>query len=76
LVEQVIAFSQKTLSSQELLPGDALVHSHMRAKSRVSLWLRAAAILAVAECLGVADATAQSSGDLFRFNASSPVQQI
>src|SRR6185369_13072265 len=43
----------------------------MRAKSRVSLWLRAAAILAVAECLGVADATAQSSGDLFRFNASS-----
>src|SRR4029077_18468313 len=42
----------------------------MRAKSRVSLWLRAAAILAVAECLGVADATAQSSGDLFRFNAS------
>ena len=52
------------------MPGDALVHSHMRAKSRVSLWLRAAAILAVAECLGVADATAQSSGDLFRLNAS------
>jgi len=42
----------------------------MRAKSRVSLWLRAAAILAVAECIGVADAVAQSSGDFFRFNAS------
>jgi hypothetical protein len=55
---------------QELLPGDALVHSHMRAKSRVSLWLKAAAVLAVAECIGVANAPAQSSGDLFRFNAS------
>src|SRR5215831_19539058 len=42
----------------------------MRAKSRVSLWLRAAAVLVVAECIGTANAPAQSSGDCFRFNAS------
>src|SRR5215470_11230185 len=55
---------------KELLPANALVHSHMRAKSRVSLWLKAAAVLVVAECIGVASAPAQFSGDFFRFNAS------
>ena len=52
------------------MPGNALVHSHMRAKSRVSLWLRAAAVLVVAECIGTANVPAQSSDDWFRFNAS------
>jgi hypothetical protein len=42
----------------------------MRAKSRVSRWLRAAAVLVVAECIGVTSAPAQFSGDLFHFNAS------
>jgi len=40
----------------------------MRTKSRVSRWLKAAAVLAVAECAGVAVVQAQSSGDFFRFN--------
>jgi hypothetical protein len=52
------------------LPANALAHSHMRAKSRVSRWLRAAAVLVVAECIGVTSAPAQFSGDLFHFNAS------
>src|SRR5262249_27876545 len=41
----------------------------MRAKSRVSLWLRAAAVLVAAECIGTANAPAQSSGDWFGSNA-------
>ena len=44
----------------------------MRAKGRFSWWLKAAAVLAVAECTGVADVQAQSSGDFFRFNAVQP----
>jgi hypothetical protein len=40
----------------------------MRTKARFSRWLMAAAILAVAECAGVAVVQAQSSGDFFRFN--------
>src|SRR5262249_52051683 len=59
-----------TRSRPELLPANALAHSHMRAKSRVSRWLRAAAVLVVAECIGVTSAPAQFSGDLFHFNAS------
>src|SRR5262249_37238601 len=54
---------------QELFPCDALEHSHMRAKSGVLCWFKAAAVLAVAECVGVAHAQAQSTGDFFRFNA-------
>src|SRR5262249_18637529 len=54
---------------QELFPCDALEHSHMRAKSGVLCWFKAAAVLAVAECIGVAHAQAQSTGDFFRFNA-------
>ena len=42
----------------------------MRTKSRFSRWLKAAAVLAVAECAGVAVVQAQSSGDFFRFNGS------
>src|SRR6516164_6194672 len=48
----------------------ALEHSHMRTKSRFSRWLKAAAVLAVAECAGVAVVQAQSSGDFFRFSGS------
>ena len=44
----------------------------MRAKGRFSWWLKAAAVLAVAECTGVADVQAQSSCDFFRFNAVQP----
>jgi len=42
----------------------------MHTTSRFSRWLKAAAILAVAECAGVADVQAQSSADVFRFNGS------
>jgi len=42
----------------------------MRARSRYSHWLKAAAVLAVAECGSAASAQAQSSADFFRFNAS------
>ena len=42
----------------------------MRAKSRIWCWLKVAAVLAVAECAGVPDVQAQSSGDVFRFDAS------
>ena len=42
----------------------------MRTKSRFSRWLKAAAVLALAECAGVAVVQAQSSGDFFRFNGS------
>src|SRR4029453_4496186 len=42
----------------------------MRVRSRFSRWLKAAAVLAVAECAGVAVVQAQSSGDFFRFDSS------
>ncbi|HET9688398.1 MAG TPA: extensin family protein [Pseudolabrys sp.] len=42
----------------------------MHTKSRFSRWLKAAAVLAVAECAGVAVVQAQSSGDFFRFDRS------
>jgi hypothetical protein len=42
----------------------------MHTKSRFSRWLKAAAVLAVAECAGVAVVQAQSSGDFFRFDSS------
>ena len=42
----------------------------MRTKSWFSRWLKAAAVLAVAECAGVAVVQAQSSDDFFRFNGS------
>jgi hypothetical protein len=42
----------------------------MYTKSRFSRWLKAAAVLAVAECAGVAAVQAQSSGDFFRFDGS------
>ncbi|MGC1592182.1 MAG: extensin family protein, partial [Pseudolabrys sp.] len=42
----------------------------MRTKSRFSRWLKAAAVLAVAECAGVAVVQAQSFDDFFRFNGS------
>jgi hypothetical protein len=50
--------------------GDTLEHSHMRTKARFSRWLKAAAILAVANCAGITGAQAQSSGDFFRFDRS------
>ena len=43
---------------------------HMHGTSRFSHWLKAAAVLAVAECACVPGAQAQSFGDLHRFNAS------
>ena len=42
----------------------------MRGESRFARWLKVAAVLAVAECAGVPDVQAQSSGDVFRFDAS------
>src|SRR5262249_21379639 len=48
----------------------ALEHSRMQAKSRILGLFKAAAVLAVAECIGVAHAQAQSSGDFLQFNAS------
>src|SRR5262245_5629562 len=62
-------FGTLEIKGQELFPCDTLEHSHMRAKSGVLCWLKAAAVLAVAECTGVADVQAQSSGDFFRFDA-------
>jgi hypothetical protein len=38
----------------------------MRVRSRFSRWLKAAAVLAVAECAGVSVVQAQASGDFFR----------
>ena len=42
----------------------------MQTKNRFSRWLKAAAVLAVAECAGVAVVQAQSAGDFFRFDGS------
>jgi hypothetical protein len=42
----------------------------MRVRSRFSRWLKAAAVLAVAECAGVSVVQAQTSGDFFRFDRS------
>src|SRR5262249_31669096 len=58
------------ISGRNFCCSDILEHSRMHTKSRFSRWLKAAAILAVAECAGVADVQAQSSADVFRFNGS------
>src|SRR5262245_20226358 len=42
----------------------------MHTKCRFSRWLKAAAVLAVAECAGVTVVQAQPSGDFFRFDSS------
>jgi hypothetical protein len=49
---------------------DALEHSRMHTKNRFSRWLKAAAVLAVAECAGMAVVQAQSSGDFYQFDGS------
>ena len=42
----------------------------MRTKNRFSRWLKAAAVLALAECADMAVVQAQSSGDFYRFDGS------
>src|SRR5215510_13652002 len=42
----------------------------MRIRNRFSRWLKAAAVLAVAECAGVTVVQAQPSGDFFRYDRS------
>jgi len=42
----------------------------MRIRNRFSCWLKAAAVLAVAECAGASAVQAQTSGDFFRYDRS------